>query len=138
MIPLKDIEDLSIGQFQMWTTPWVMQYQRLSFLAVTYSKDGHSETVHLTPVPAGATSAREINEQIGGWFDVIQKAVVARTGAAPHVSEPRAVTISAEPAWNRKGVPLFIALLATFGLIVWRFRSVFGSMHRSPSGWQSL
>ena len=49
VIPLVAIEDLSVGQFQMWTTPWVMQYERLNFLSVTYNKDGRSETVHLTP-----------------------------------------------------------------------------------------
>jgi hypothetical protein len=126
VIPLRDIEDLSIGQFQMWTTPWVMQYERLNYLSVTYRKDGRSETVHLTPVAPGAASARQINEEIGGWFEAIQKAVMARRGVAPRVTEPRAVTISAEPAWNRKGVPLFIALLAAFGLVVWRLRSGFG------------
>ena len=128
VIPVKDIEDLSIGQFQMWTTPWVMRYERLSYLAVTYGTGGRSETIHLTPVPPGAASGQQINEQIGGWFEAIQKAVTAQRGTAPRVSEPRAVTISAEPAWNRKGVPLFIALLATFGLFVWRFRSGFGSV----------
>ncbi len=126
VIPLRDIEDLSIGQFQMWTTPWVMQYERLSFLAVTYRKYGRSQTVHLTPVPPGVASGRQINEGIGGWFEAIQEAVTAKSGIAPRATEPRAVTISAEPAWNRKGVPLCIALVAAFGLAMWRSRSVFG------------
>ncbi len=38
-IPLKDIEDLSVGQFQMWTTPWVMKYARINFLSVTFTKE---------------------------------------------------------------------------------------------------
>jgi Carboxypeptidase regulatory-like domain/Bacterial Ig-like domain len=127
VIPLKDIEDLSIGQFQMWTTPWVMQYERVNFLSVTFSKEGRRQTVHLTPVPAETTSAHQINEQIGGWFEAIQEAVIARTGAAPRVSEPHTVSISAEPAWNRKGVPLTIAFLVALGLVMWRFRSIFSS-----------
>ena len=36
VIPLREIRDLSIGQFQMWTTPWVMKYERINFLAVTF------------------------------------------------------------------------------------------------------
>ncbi len=126
VIPLEDIEDLSIGQFQMWTTPWVMQYERLNYLSVTFAKDGRRQTVHLTPVAGGTASAQQINEQMGGWFEAIRTAVVAQTGVAPHVSEPRNVLTSAEPAWNKKGVPLLIALLVTAGLVVWHPRRVFG------------
>jgi len=49
-IPLKDIEDLSVGQFQMWTTPWVMRYARIIFLSVSFRPEGQLQTVHLTPV----------------------------------------------------------------------------------------
>jgi hypothetical protein len=127
VIPLQAVEDLSVGQFQMWTTPWIMHYARVNFLSVTFSQDGRRQTVHLTPVPAAATSAQQINEQVSEWFEAIQEAVRARTSAPPRVSEPRAVSISAEPAWNKKGLPLLVAFLVVAGLFVWRFRSVLGS-----------
>ena len=51
-IPLPAISDLSIGQFQMWTTPWVMKYARFNFLSITYTETGSLRIVHLMPVDA--------------------------------------------------------------------------------------
>jgi hypothetical protein len=64
------------------------------------------QTVHLTPVPPAATSANQINLYVGRWFERLQSAIKQQAGAPPHVSEPDWLSISAEPAWNRKGVPL--------------------------------
>ena len=64
-IPLKDIEDLSVGQFQMWTTPWVMKYARINFLSVTFRREGQSQTVHLTPWSRGLTPRRP-NQRLRG------------------------------------------------------------------------
>ncbi len=111
-IPFRDIDDLSIGQFQMWTTPWVMRYARLNFLAVRFRQDGQLQTVHLTPVPSGETPAGEINEYVGRWFERVQHTIQQRTGKIPHASDPANTCVSAEPAWNRKG------LLLTFGFCV--------------------
>ena len=117
VIPLKDIRDLSIGQFQMWTTPWVMKYARVNFLSITAINP--LRTVHLTPVPAGINSTEQANSQVAEWFETIRAAVVALTGAAPHASEPAAVTVSAQPGWTRKGGPLFAGFLLSDALFVW-------------------
>ena len=72
-IPLKDIEDLSVGQFQMWTTPWVMKYARLNFLSVTYRQRGQSRTVLLTPVEPEGAAASSINEGVGRSFERVRQ-----------------------------------------------------------------
>jgi len=113
-IPLEAIEDLSIGQFQMWSTPWVMKYARLNFLSVTFKQDEQLQTVHLTPVPPGATAAAQINDCVGRWFERIQRAIEQSIGATPHASEPAALCVSAEPAWNRKGLPLTFGFCLTW------------------------
>jgi len=105
-IPLESVEDLSVGQFQMWSTPWVMKYARVNFLSVTFRDQGKLQTVLLTPVPPDATSASEINLFVSRWHDRIQRAAKRITGAIPPASDPECVTVSAEPAWNRKGLPL--------------------------------
>ena len=89
-IPLKDIEDLSVGQFQMWTTPWVMKYARINFLSVTFRRDGQLQTVHLTPVEPGATSAGQINDCVGRWFERVRQAAAQCTGAIPHATDTAA------------------------------------------------
>jgi serine/threonine protein kinase len=110
-IPLKHIEDLSVGQFQMWTTPWVMKYARISFLSVTFRQEGLLQTVLLTPVEVGAASAGQIIDCVGRWFERVRQAASQCTGALPHASEPDLVTVSAEPAWNRKTLPLLVGCL---------------------------
>ena len=110
-IALKDIKNLSIGQFQMWTTPWVMKYARISFLSVTFRQQGQLQTVHLTPVEPGSVAGSQINECVGQWFERVREAVHQCTGTVPHASDTPSVSVSAEPAWNRKGLPLLYACL---------------------------
>jgi serine/threonine protein kinase len=110
-IALKDIKDLSIGQFQMWTTPWVMKYARINFLHISYRQQGQLQTVHLTPVEPGSVAGSQINECVGRWFDRVREAVHQCTGTVPHASDTPSVSVSAEPAWNRKGLPLLYACL---------------------------
>ncbi len=110
-MPLKDIQDLSVGQFQMWTTPWLLKYARINFLALTFRQDGRLQTVHLTPVPEGATSAGQIDDHVGRWWDAIRQAVTSCAGVPPRVSEPSGISISAQPAWGRIGGPLTLAFL---------------------------
>ena len=110
-IPLKDIEDLSIGQFQMWSTPWVMKYARINYLSVTFPQDGQLLTVHLTPVEPGTTSANQINDCVGQWFEWVRQAAARCTGTVPQASATASVSVSAEPAWNRKALPLVFGCL---------------------------
>jgi tRNA A-37 threonylcarbamoyl transferase component Bud32 len=110
-IPLKAIEDLSIGQFQMWTTPWVRKYARINFLAVTFREQGQSKTVLLTPVEPGASSASRINDYVGHWFDRLQRAASQCAGRTPPSSDTASVSISAESPFNRKTLGLLWALL---------------------------
>ncbi len=117
-IPLKDIEDLSVGQFQMWTTPWVMKYARINFLSVTFRREGQLQTVHLTPVERGASSAGDINDGVGRWFEQVRQAVRHCTGATPRASDTASISVSAEPAWNRAVLPLILGCLL-FGIGTW-------------------
>jgi tRNA A-37 threonylcarbamoyl transferase component Bud32 len=124
VIPLNEIRDLSIGQFQMWKGPWALslfhmwtgpsgrKYERLNFISVTFGAGDRQRTVHLTPVPPGAAPVSLINGQVAGWFDAIRKAVVAVAGVAPHVSEPGAVTIASQRMWNPKLILVFAPLVA--------------------------
>ena len=117
-LPLAAIGDLSIGQFQMWTTPWVMKYARLYFLSITFTSEGRARTVHLMPV-AGDDSGPSVTV----WFDRIKTAVTVRAGRAPHTSAPASVTFSAEPSWGRKGWPLFGGGLVALAACWWRLVS---------------
>ena len=114
IIGLKDIQDLSIGQFKMWHSPWVMKYERLNFLSVTFRQG--TRTVCLTPTAPGMSSTAEINALVSDWFLRIQQAVRKAAGAAPRMSDPAAISISAQPAWNRKGVPLCFGFVAMWAL----------------------
>jgi tRNA A-37 threonylcarbamoyl transferase component Bud32 len=109
VIPLREIHDASIGQFQLRWTPWVKNYARFNFLAVTFGTVNGPRTVCLTPVPPGRASPALINEQVAEWFGAVGKAVAALTGASPHVSQPGALVIRARAAWNVKGIPLMLA-----------------------------
>ncbi len=122
-IQLADLEHLSVGQFQMWTTPWVMKYARVNFLSVGYESKGRQETVLLSPAGAGTASAADINVQVSVWQEAIRNAVLARTGSPPAVLDPKNLLFSAEPAWNRKGIPLFLAATALSVLLVWQHTS---------------
>ncbi len=113
-IPLREIQDLSVGQFQMWTTPWVMKYARLNFLSVSFRRDGQLQTVHLTPVPPQAAAAAQINDYVGRWFERVQQAIRQCTGTTPRASDPAALVVSAEPAWNRKGLPAALGFILTW------------------------
>lgn len=121
-IPLKDIGDLSVGQFQMWTTPWVMKYARVSFLSVTYRGGGQMQTVHLTPVERQATTAGEINDCVGRWFEWVRHAASQCAGKTPHTSETASMSVSAEPAWNRKVLPLVLGCLL-MGIVTWALQA---------------
>jgi len=124
-IPLEAISDLSVGQFQMWTTPWVMKYARINFLAVTYNTGDAQRTVCLTPVRPGAASTSEINIQVAEWHEAVSKAVAA-TGASTRTSEPGKVTISAQRAWNFKSIPLLFAPMMAWLVGVLNIRSAEG------------
>jgi serine/threonine protein kinase len=120
-ISLKDIEDLSVGQFQMWTTPWVMKYARINYLSVSFRPQGQLQTVLLTPVEPGATSASQINDCVGRWFERVRHAASQCTGKIPHASDTASVSVSAEPAWNWKVLPLIFGCLLV-GLGTWVLR----------------
>jgi tRNA A-37 threonylcarbamoyl transferase component Bud32 len=128
-IPLKDIRDLSIGQFQMWTTPWVMKYSRVNFVSVTYDMNGAQRTVCLTPVKPGTGSTAEINAQVADWFEAVRKAVLAVTGANPRSAEPGRITIGAQRSWNLKGVPLMFAPVMAWLVGILNMRSAEGLTH---------
>ncbi len=117
-IPLKDIEDLSVGQFQMWTTPWVMKYARINFLSVSFRQNGQLQTVQLTPVERGAATAGEINDSVGRWFERVREGVTRCTGKTPPASDTASVSVSAEPAWNRRALPLVVGCLL-MGIETW-------------------
>ena len=121
-IPLKDIEDLSVGQFQMWTTPWGMRYARIIFLSVSFRPEGQLQTVHLTPVEPAAISASEINDCVGRWFERVRHAAIQCTGRVPHASDTASVSVSAEPAWNRKALPLLFGCLLVW-IPAWFYQS---------------
>ena len=108
LIPLREIRNVSIGQFQMWTTPWAIKYERIFFLSVTFGPNGRERTIHLTPVPAGASSPALINAQVAEWFEAVRQAVVAITGASPQVSEPVAMMVRAQHSWSRRAGPLLL------------------------------
>jgi serine/threonine protein kinase len=128
-IPFKDIEDLSVGQFQMWATAWVMKYARLNFLSVTYRQQGQSRTVLLTPVEPQAANASQINEGVGRWHERLRQGVKRATGALPHRTDPASLAISAEPAWNWKGLPLLFGLML-ISVPIW-----LNSGHLSAPSW---
>jgi serine/threonine protein kinase len=133
VIPLTEIRDLSIGQFQMRTTPWAMKYARLNFLSVTFEIDGRQRTVHLTPVPPMATSAALINAQVAQWFEAVRQAAVAISGAIPHVSEPGAVNVRAQRSWKRRVGPLLLLAPVTAWLVgILNIRSPFGPAPLAP------
>jgi len=133
VIPLKEIRDLSIGQFQIWTAPWVMKHERIYFLSITFGTGGRQRTVHLTPVPSAVSSPVLINAQVTEWFEAVRKAVVAITGASPRVSEPAAATIRAQRSWRRRAGPLLLlAPLAAWLVGVMNIRSPFGPAPAAP------
>jgi hypothetical protein len=75
-------------------------------------------TVHLTPVQPGAVTAGQINDCVGRWFERVRQAAGQCTGTMPHASDTASVSVSAEPAWNRKALPLAFACLLV-GLATW-------------------
>ena len=137
VIPLKDIRDLSVGQFQMWKGPWAlsrfplllgpgaMKYAPLHFLSITFGTGDRQRTVQLTPVPDGSAPVSRINAQAAAWFDATQKAVVALTGVAPHVSERSAVWFGSWRVWSPRAVLLFAPLIAWL-VAVWNIWPVEG------------
>jgi serine/threonine protein kinase len=127
VIPLREIRNLSIGQFQMWTTPWVMKYERINFLSITFGPADQQRIVHLTPVPMGETSAARINAEVSAWFDKVRKAAVALTGACPPVSDPASITIRAQRCWNRKAGLFMLAPLVAWIVGVLNIRSENGT-----------
>jgi hypothetical protein len=100
----------------MWTTPWVMKYARINFLSISFRQQGQLLTVLLTPVEPGAVTASQINDCVGRWFERVREAASRRIGTAPRASDTALVSVSAEPAYNRKALPLLIGcLLVGFG-----------------------
>ncbi len=132
-IPLKELCDLSIGQFQMWTTPWVMKYERIFFLSVTFSAGGRQRTVHLTPVPAGSSGISVINAHVAEWFEAVRQARVALTGNEPRSSEPGAKAVHAQRTWIRRTGPLLgLAVLGAWCVGTMNVRSPFGPAPLAP------
>ncbi|MBX3747082.1 MAG: serine/threonine protein kinase [Verrucomicrobiae bacterium] len=129
MIPLREIRDLSLGQFQLWSTPWVMKYGRVSFLSITFGSGPGSRIVHLTPIPPESRSTAVINAEVARWFDAIRAATTALTGRNPSSSDPAAVSVSAQAGWNRRALPLLLAFGVSDALMVWRSLAL---AHRGP------
>ncbi|HKW31276.1 MAG TPA: serine/threonine-protein kinase, partial [Verrucomicrobiae bacterium] len=133
VIPLNEIRDLSIGHFQMWTTPWRTNHERIFFLSLAFGASGQERTIHLTPVPAGASSSAAINAHVAEWFEAIRQAAVVITGVVPHVSEPVAVAVRAQRSWVRRAGPLMLFAPVTAWLIgVMNIRSPFGPAPLAP------
>ncbi|HVM49759.1 MAG TPA: serine/threonine-protein kinase, partial [Candidatus Acidoferrum sp.] len=135
VIPLREIRELSIGQFQMWTTPWVMKYERLNFLSVVFSAGGSLRTVFLTPVPPLPAPPARINAEVSGWFEAIQQAVAGLTGAAPPQLAPSAATIRAQRSWMRRASPWMFAPLAAWVVGILNMRSANGA---SAAAWAAI
>jgi len=117
----------------MWTTPWVMKYERLNFLAITFGRADGLRTVHLTPVPPAAAPPARINAQVAEWFDAIGKAAAALTGTRPRALDPAAVTVRAQRCWNRRAGPLMFAPLAAWVVGILSIRPANGAA--SPAAW---
>ena len=98
-----------------------MKYARINFLSVTFRQAGQLQTVHLTPVEVAATSAGQINDCVGRWFERVRQAAAQCTGTMPHASDTASVSVSAEPAWNRKRLPLIFGGVL-IGVATWRFQ----------------
>ncbi len=132
-LAFNDIRDVSLGRFEMRTTPWAAEYPRLSFLSVTYGRDDREQTVCLTPVPAGARSVRVVNAEVVAWFEAVQQSVAAVTGVTPPQSAPAAVTIGALRCWrHRVGPLLFLAPLTGWLVGVLNLHSPFGPAPAAP------
>ena len=124
VIPLNEIRDLSIGQFQLWKGPWALRplrlwtgpsagkYERLNFISITFGAGDRQRTIHLTPVPPTVAPVSVINAHVGDWSDAIRKAVVAAAGVAPQVSEPGAVSIISQRMWTPKLILVIAPLIA--------------------------
>lgn len=119
-LPLTETRDLSVGQFQLWTTPWVMKYGRVNFRSLTFGSGPGSRIVHLTPIPPEGASTTTINAEVARRFDVIRATTAALTGKTPSSSEPAAVSVSAQEGWNRRALPLLLAFGVSDALLVWR------------------
>ncbi len=132
MIPFKAMINLRIGQFQMRAAPWVKQYARFNFLAITFNAGGGQRTVCLAPIPSGPASLALINAHVAEWFEAVRNAVAATTGTAPFASEPGAITICARPAWNRKGMPLMLAPIVAWLVGIMSIHSANGSLLALP------
>jgi hypothetical protein len=57
----------------------------------------------------------------------VRQAASQYTGTIPHASDTASVSVSAEPAWNRKGLPLLLACV-----IVWIPAGLYGSALAVP------
>jgi len=133
VIPLKEIRELSIGQFQMWVGPWGMKNEKVHFLAITYGSGSQQRIVHLTTIPAAKSAPALINAQVAEWFESVCKAVVAVTGSSPHALAPAAVTIRAHGSWVRRVSRLLvIAPVAAWLVGVVSIKSSFGPAPLAP------
>lgn len=77
---------------------------------------GPSGTLVLPTCPPPQT---QVNAEAGRWFERVRAATMALTRTAPASSDPARVTFSAEPSWNRKGLPLFAPFLVVWGWGLW-------------------
>jgi hypothetical protein len=133
VIPLKEIRELSIGQFQMWMGPWGMKNEKVHFLEITYGSGSQQRTVHLTPIPSTKSPPALINTQVAEWFESVRKAVVAVTGSSPHALAPAAVTIRAHGSLGRRVRPMLVmALVSAWLTSVVNFKSPFGPAPLAP------
>jgi len=133
VLPLNEIRDVSVGQFQMWTTPWVMKYERIFFLSITCGPAGGERTVHLTPVRPGASAAAASHEAVSEWFEAVREAVMARTGVSPHVSDPATVSVIGQRFWCRRVAHLLVLAPVTAWLVgVLNIHSPYGPAPAAP------
>ncbi len=133
VIPLRAIRNLSLGQFQMWSTHWLMKNERICFLSVTFGNGHPPRTVHLTPVGPISSSAARITARGTEWLEAVRKAVAKVTGADPLASRPAEVTVWGKRCWNQRAGPLLIlAPLAAWLVGVMNIRSPFGPAPAAP------
>lgn len=133
VMPLRAMRELSIGQFQMWATPWAMKCERIYFLSISFGTDDQPRVVHLTPVPRGESSPALINAQVAEWFEAVRRAAATLSGKNPRVLPPTAVTIHAQRPWRRRVGPLLVmAPVAAWLTGMLNIRSAFSPAPAAP------
>jgi uncharacterized Zn finger protein (UPF0148 family) len=81
------------------------------------------------PAPAiSAVAAAFPHSNSSAKAEWVRQPASQYTGTIPHASDTASVSVSTEPAWNRKGLPLLLACV-----IVWIPAGLYGSALAVPS-----